>query len=35
MTTMEKFQAGIERFLVPIAAKLNSQRHICAVREVR
>lgn len=33
MTTMEKFQAGIERFLVPIAAKLNSQRHICAVRD--
>ena len=33
MTTMEKFQAGIERVLVPIAAKLNSQRHICAVRD--
>ena len=33
MTTMEIFQAGIERFLVPIAAKLNSQRHICAVRD--
>lgn len=33
MTTMEKFKAGIERFLVPIAAKLNSQRHICAVRD--
>lgn len=33
MTTMEKFQAGIERFLVPIAAKLNSQRHVCAVRD--
>ncbi len=29
MTTMEKFQAGIERFLVPIAAKLNSQSNIC------
>jgi PTS system, lactose/cellobiose family IIC component len=30
---MEKFQNGIESVLVPIAAKLNSQRHICAVRD--
>ena len=33
MSTMEKFQAGIERVLVPLATKLNSQRHICAVRD--
>lgn len=30
---MDKIQAGIERLLVPIAAKLNSQRHVCAVRD--
>ena len=33
MSFMEKFQAQIERFLVPLASKLNSQRHICAVRD--
>ena len=33
MNIMEKFQNGIESVLVPIAAKLNSQRHICAVRD--
>ena len=33
MNMMEKFQAGIERVLVPLASKLNSQRHICAVRD--
>lgn len=30
---MEKIQAGIEKFLVPLASKLNSQRHVCAVRD--
>ena len=33
MNMMEKFQSGIERVLVPLASKLNSQRHICAVRD--
>lgn len=33
MGFMDKFQAGIERILVPIASKLNAQRHICAVRD--
>lgn len=33
MSTMEKFQAQIEKVLVPLASKLNSQRHICAVRD--
>ena len=33
MNIMEKFQNGIESVLVPIAAKLNSHRHICAVRD--
>ena len=33
MSFMEKFQSQIERFLVPLASKLNSQRHICAVRD--
>jgi len=33
MNFMEKFQAQIERFLVPLASKLNSQRHICAIRD--
>ena len=32
MSFMDKFQAGIEKVLVPIATKLNAQRHICAVR---
>lgn len=30
---MEKFQAALDRTLVPIAAKLNSQRHVAAVRD--
>ena len=33
MNMMEKFQEGIERVLVPLASRLNSQRHICAVRD--
>ncbi|MCQ2968792.1 MAG: PTS transporter subunit EIIC [Clostridium sp.] len=33
MSIMEKFQAQIEKVLVPLASKLNSQRHICAVRD--
>lgn len=33
MNAMEKFQAKIEKVLVPLASKLNSQRHICAVRD--
>ena len=33
MSFMDKFQAGIEKVLVPIATKLNAQRHICAVRD--
>lgn len=30
---MEKMQAFMERFFVPFAAKLNSQRHVAAVRD--
>lgn len=30
---MGKFEAIIEKLLVPIATKLNSQRHICAIRD--
>ena len=33
MNMMDKFQSGIEKVLVPVASKLNSQRHICAVRD--
>ena len=33
MSFMEKFQNAIERILVPIASKLNAQRHVCAVRD--
>lgn len=33
MSIMDKFQSAIERLLVPIASKINSQRHICAVRD--
>ena len=33
MSFMEKFQSQIERLLVPLASKLNSQRHICAIRD--
>ena len=30
---MDKFQSAIEKLLVPLATKLNAQRHICAVRD--
>ncbi|MDD6793834.1 MAG: PTS sugar transporter subunit IIC [Clostridiaceae bacterium] len=30
---MEKFQAAIEKLLVPVAAKLNGQRHVSAIRD--
>lgn len=33
MNMMDKFQSGIEKVLVPVASKLNSQRHVCAVRD--
>lgn len=33
MNFMDKFNSVIERALVPVAAKLNSQRHICAIRD--
>lgn len=33
MSFMDKFQSAIERLLVPLATKLNAQRHICAVRD--
>ncbi|MTH54388.1 PTS sugar transporter subunit IIC [Bacillus mangrovi] len=33
MSFMEKFESVVERLLVPIATKLNSQRHICAIRD--
>ena len=33
MSIMDKFQTQIERVLVPLASKLNAQRHICAVRD--
>ena len=33
MNFMDKFNSVIERALVPVAAKLNAQRHICAVRD--
>lgn len=33
MNFMDKFQSSIERLLVPVAEKLNGQRHICAVRD--
>lgn len=33
MSFMDKFQSAIERLLVPLATKLNSQRHICAIRD--
>lgn len=33
MSFMDKFQTLIEKLLVPIALKLNSQRHVCAVRD--
>ncbi|WP_411168908.1 PTS sugar transporter subunit IIC [Clostridium sp. MB05] len=33
MSIMTRFENGIERLLVPVATKLNSQRHICAIRD--
>lgn len=33
MSLMTKFEHGMERFLVPVANKLNSQRHIAAIRD--
>ncbi|WP_066890281.1 PTS sugar transporter subunit IIC [Clostridium nigeriense] len=33
MSFMERFQGAIEKILVPIASKLNAQRHVCAVRD--
>lgn len=33
MSFMSKFESTIEKSLVPIASKLNSQRHICAIRD--
>ncbi|WP_288221981.1 PTS sugar transporter subunit IIC [uncultured Clostridium sp.] len=33
MSIMTSFENGIERLLVPVATKLNSQRHICAIRD--
>lgn len=30
---MDKFERGIEKALVPVAMKLNAQRHICAIRD--
>ena len=33
MSFMTKLESGMERILVPIATKLNAQRHICAVRD--
>ena len=33
MSFMNKLESGMERILVPIATKLNAQRHICAIRD--
>lgn len=33
MSIMTKLESGMEKILVPIATKLNAQRHICAVRD--
>ncbi|WP_270996642.1 PTS sugar transporter subunit IIC [Listeria seeligeri] len=33
MSIMTKFEHGMERVLVPVANKLNSQRHIAAIRD--
>ncbi|EUJ38620.1 PTS sugar transporter subunit IIC [Brochothrix campestris] len=33
MSIMTKFESGMERMLVPVANKLNSQRHIAAIRD--
>ncbi|MGL9598813.1 PTS sugar transporter subunit IIC, partial [Escherichia coli] len=32
MGLMASFERGMERFLVPVAIKLNSQKHVAAVR---
>ena len=34
MSIMTKLESSMERILVPIATKLNAQRHICAIRDV-
>ncbi|HDS8643596.1 TPA: PTS sugar transporter subunit IIC, partial [Escherichia coli] len=33
MGLMTSFERGMERFLVPVAIKLNSQKHVAAVRD--
>ena len=33
MSIMTKLESSMERILVPIATKLNAQRHICAIRD--
>lgn len=33
MSFMTKLESSMERILVPIATKLNAQRHVCAVRD--
>ena len=33
MSFMSKFESTIEKALVPVATKLNSQRHVCAIRD--
>lgn len=33
MAMMDKFESAVEKALVPIATKLNAQRHICAIRD--
>lgn len=33
MGLMASFERGMERFLVPVAIKLNSQKHVAAVRD--
>ncbi|HDX7809349.1 TPA: PTS sugar transporter subunit IIC, partial [Escherichia coli] len=33
MGLMASFERGMERFLVPVAVKLNSQKHVAAVRD--
>lgn len=35
MGLMASFERGMERFLVPVAIKLNSQKHVAAVRWIR
>lgn len=32
MGLMASFERGMERFLVPVAIKLNSQKHVAAVK---